>query len=79
MTNEYTYVDSLVERAKKAQEVAAKYTQEEVRRIAKAIGWLALNKAREWSEFGYEETKMGDVESKLAQTAAGFLGKQMES
>jgi len=24
------------------------------------------------------DTKMGDVESKLAQTAAGFLGKQME-
>lgn len=74
MTNEYTYVDSLVERAKKAQEVAANYTQEEVRRIAKAIGWLALNKAREWSEFGYEETKMGDVESKVAREQARARG-----
>lgn len=74
MTNEYTYVDSLVERAKKAQEVAANYTQEEVRRIAKAVGWLALNKAREWSEFGYEETKMGDVESKVAREQARARG-----
>lgn len=74
MTNEYTYVDSLVERAKKAQEVAAKYTQEEVRRIAKAIGWLALTKAQEWSEFGYAETKMGNVESKVAREQARARG-----
>lgn len=32
-------VDQLIERANKAQSIAEKYTQEDVRKIAASVGW----------------------------------------
>lgn len=68
------YIETLVERAKKAQEVAESFTQEQVRNIALKIGWLALNKAEEWARFNFEETGMGDVQSKINRTQARARG-----
>jgi len=68
------YIADLVAKAKKAQAVAEKLTQEEVRRIAHAIGWLAINKAEEWAKFNFEETGMGDIQSKINRTTARARG-----
>jgi sulfoacetaldehyde dehydrogenase len=67
MTENEVYIGSLIARARKAQEVAEKFTQEEARRVAACIGWLAINRAEEWAKFNYEETKMGDIQSKIAR------------
>lgn len=68
------YVAELIERARKAQEKAESFTQEEVRRIAKSIGWLALNRAPEWAKVNFAETGMGDVQSKINRTQARARG-----
>lgn len=71
-TNEY--IASLVERARKAQAVAEKFSQEEVKHIAKCIAWLATNRAEEWAKFNYEETGMGDIQSKIRRTQSRARG-----
>lgn len=71
---EETYIAALMERAKKAQKQAEHYTQEDVRRIAQAIGWLAITKAQEWAEFNWKETGMGRIESKYNRTTARARG-----
>ena len=68
------YIAELIQRAKKAQNAAERYTQEEVRRIANCIGWLAYNKAREWAEFNFAETGMGDIQSKVNRTTSRAKG-----
>ncbi len=68
------YVKGLVERGKVAMDAIKDLTQDDVRTISKAIGWLAVNKAEEWAEINYEETKMGRLESKIARTKARARG-----
>ena len=68
------YISDLMERARKAQAIAEEYTQEEVRKIARSIGWLALNKATVWAEANFEETNMGDIQSKINRTQARARG-----
>ena len=72
--NDMTYIDSLVERAKIAQRTAERFSQEDVKKYAAAIGWLALNKAEQWAEFNYEETHMGDIQSKIDRDKARARG-----
>lgn len=67
-------IAELVGRAKRAQAIAEKYTQEEVRHIATCIAWLAYNKAEEWAKFNFSETGMGDVQSKINRTTARAKG-----
>jgi sulfoacetaldehyde dehydrogenase len=74
ITSDLSGVSSLLERARAAQRVAENYTQEEVRRIAASIGWFAINKAHEWAHFNFEETKMGDIQSKINRTQARARG-----
>ncbi|HWQ80614.1 MAG TPA: aldehyde dehydrogenase family protein [Anaerovoracaceae bacterium] len=69
-----SYIKSLIDRAKKAQAVAEKYTQEDVRHYAACIGWLALNNAEKWAKFNFNETKMGDIQSKINRTSARARG-----
>ncbi|RIM08060.1 hypothetical protein BUY35_18530, partial [Staphylococcus cohnii] len=52
-------IEGLINRAKTAQAKAENFTQEEARRVAACIGWLAVNKAEKWAEFNFEETGMG--------------------
>lgn len=67
-------VARLVERAKDAQKIVEKYSQEEVRRIAASIGWFAINKAADWADYIYEETGLGDKQSKINRTQARARG-----
>ena len=68
------YISELIQRARKAQAEAEKLTQEEVRHIAACIGWLALNRAKDWAEFNFNETSMGDVQSKINRTSTRARG-----
>lgn len=72
--NNITDIEELVSKARKAQQVAENYSQEEVKKIAASIGWFAINKAEEWAEFNFNETKMGDVESKIIRTQTRARG-----
>ncbi len=68
------YIGSLMVRARRAQEVAEKFTQEEARRVAAAIGWLAVRRAEAWGVASFDEIQMGDVPSKIARTQARARG-----
>ena len=69
-----TTVETLVGRAQAAQQVAAGYDQAQVRRIAAAIGLLAVQRAEVWAEVVLAETGMGRVESKIARIAGRARG-----
>lgn len=71
---EANYIAELMARARRAQRQAEDYSQEQVRRIANCIAYLALNRAEAWANFNYEETKMGDVQSKINRTQARARG-----
>jgi sulfoacetaldehyde dehydrogenase len=68
------YIAGLVTRARVAMEAIKNLSQEDVRRISKAIGWLAICKAEEWAEFNYNETHMGRIQSKIDRTRARARG-----
>ena len=68
------YIAGLIERARKAQAVATKFTQGEARRVAACIGWLAIQRAEAWEQASYDEIQMGDVASKVARTKARARG-----
>jgi len=72
--NHLSQIDQLIKRARKAQDEIKDYSQEDVRKIAASIGWFAVNKAEEWANINYEETKMGDVQSKINRTQARARG-----
>lgn len=67
--NEQEYVRGLVERARKAQAVAETYTQEQVDRLSRAVGWALVQKdtVEKIAKFCLEETRMGTYESKLGK------------
>ncbi len=67
-------IAELIVRARKAQEKIANITQDEARYIAKAIGWYADYRAEEWAKVNFEETQMGDVQSKVARTRTRARG-----
>jgi sulfoacetaldehyde dehydrogenase len=70
-------ITELVNRAKAAQKIAEKFTQEKVDELAGAIAWeFASNDAlvRELAEFSYEECKLGDVKSKIAKVQGKVRG-----
>lgn len=69
-----TYVAGLIARARKAQERVEAFTQEEARRVAAAIGWLAVRRAEAWGQASFDEIQMGDVPSKIARTKARARG-----
>jgi len=66
---QHSEIPQLIARAEAAQAVAAGYDQERVRRIAGAIGWLAVQRAADWADLVYEETRLGDPASKEARTS----------
>lgn len=68
------YVAGLMVRARTAQAVAEKFTQEEARHVAAAIGWLAVQRAEVWGKASFDEIQMGDVPSKIARSQARARG-----
>lgn len=65
--NEQEYVKELVARARKAQAVADTYTQEQVDRLTRAVGWALVQEetVEKIAKFCLEETRMGTYEAKL--------------
>ena len=72
------HIAALVAAARKAQKVAERYTQEKVDELTTAIIWeMAANEAvvKELAEMAYEETKLGDVPSKITKVAVKCRGQ----
>lgn len=68
--NTTAYIKQLIGRARKAQKIAEGFTQKDVDRLAGAICYeIYQNKAliEEIARFAMEETKLGDVESKIGK------------
>ena len=64
---EVGYISQLIERARKAQKIAESYTQEQVDELVMAIAWSTVKKevAQELAQMAYDESKMGNVETKF--------------
>ncbi len=69
--NEKQFIEELVARARKAQAVAETFSQRKVDELAAAIVYTFSRKdlAYELAEFAFEETDMGNVESKYGKLA----------
>lgn len=63
-----TEITALVDRARVAQAQISNLSQDEVKRIAAAIGWLAVTRAEVWGETVLAETGMGRLVSKVNRT-----------
>ena len=73
--NHEAYIAELVARGRKAMAEIEDLTQEDVRKIAKAVALLSCNRAEVWSKALYEENgHSGRLESKLARNYARPLG-----
>lgn len=68
-------VSELIARARAAQEAVEELTQEDVRRIAKAVACLSYDRANVWAEALFAENGgSGRLESKVAQLLTRPLG-----
>ena len=69
MINATEYVASLIERARKAQEIAEGFSQERVDHLIKAIVWNIVkpDNADKISKLAVEETQYGNYDSKYAK------------
>ena len=74
MTPEKEYIAQLIQRARKAQARIESLTQQDVLEIARSIGWLAIHRAECWAKVNYEETHMGDIQSKINRPQARARG-----
>lgn len=68
-TNTCEYVEELMKRARKAQEIASSYTQEYVDELVTAITWAAVKEEniKKIAKLAYEESRMGNYESKIGK------------
>ena len=64
---EIKYVSHLIERARKAQKIAESYSQERVDELVMAVAWSTVKEkvARELSQMAYDESQMGNVNTKF--------------
>lgn len=70
-----SYIDETVARARKAMDEIKDLTQEDVRKIAKAIAYLSCTRSEIWSKALFAENGgSGRLESKLARNTARPLG-----
>lgn len=69
-------IAQLIAKAKKAQEIAATYTQEYTDEICKSIGWEVYRdeNIEQLARLAVEETGMGNVEDKKTKHKAKILG-----
>jgi len=71
------YIAELMSRARKAQKLAERLTQEEVDELAAAIAWeFVSNKelVEELATISYNECRMGDIPSKIIKTVSKCRG-----
>lgn len=76
--NAREYVGELIERAKKAQQIAENYTQEKVDELVTAIAWNAVKESNSTrlAKLAIEETRLGNYEGKyrkLTKKTRGVL------
>lgn len=70
-----TYIEELVSKARTAMDAIEDLTQEDVRKIAKAVACLSYERAEVWSNALYKENGgSGRLESKIAQLVTRPLG-----
>ncbi|MGE4282883.1 MAG: aldehyde dehydrogenase family protein [Clostridia bacterium] len=79
MSNEMNakeYVAGLMDRARKAQEIAESFTQEKVDELVKAIAWAAVKQenAEEVAKLAVEESQLGNYEGKLTKLTKKVRG-----
>ena len=76
MINATEYVASLIERARKAQEIAEGFSQERVDHLIKAIVWNIVkpDNADKISKLAVEETQYGNYDSKYAKLMTKLKG-----
>lgn len=67
-------IDSLISRARKAQEAIENYSQQEVDLMVSAVGWETYKQADEIARLAVEETGMGVYEHKRAKHQKKTLG-----
>lgn len=69
MTEPKEQIAALIQRAKKAQEIAATYTQEKVDTLVKAIAWDIVKEenAKKIAALAFEESQLGNYEGKYAK------------
>lgn len=73
--NQEAYIEELVRKGRKAMEQIKHLTQEEVRKIAKAVAYLSYERANVWAEALFlENGGSGRLESKVAQLVSRPLG-----
>ena len=74
------YVAELVEKARKAQEVAAKFTQEDVDLITAAVTYnlTKADKVKKFAEMLVEESGMGIAEDKVAKIYGKVWGSYLQ-
>lgn len=74
-TEQISYIDGLVANAKVAMAQIEDLTQDDVRKIAKAVAYLSYERANAWAEALYlENGGSGRLESKVAQLVTRPLG-----
>ncbi len=75
-TSSKEYIESLVERARKAQEMIDNYTQEQVDKLVTAVVWDIVKDgpAQEISKLAVEESRMGNYEGKYNKLMAKAKG-----
>ena len=74
--NAKEYVAELMQRARKAQEVAASFTQEKVDELVKAIAWALVKEenAQEVATMAIEESQLGTYEAKYGKLQKKIRG-----
>lgn len=74
--NAKEYVAGLMDRARKAQEIAESFTQEKVDELVKAIAWAAVKQenAEEVAKLAVEESQLGNYEGKLTKLTKKVRG-----
>ena len=75
-TESVEYISGLMERARKAQKIAEGFSQEQVDKLTRAIGWALVQPETvdEIAQFCLEETRMGTFESKQAKLQVKVRG-----
>ena len=71
---EASYIDSLIEKARKAQQVLEGYSQEQVDALVKAMGKVIYDNAAELAQEAVDESGYGRVDSKIVKLNRCTLG-----
>jgi len=72
----HTMIDTMIARARKAQEAVSNYSQEQIDEVCLAIGWQMYEDSniRRMAEAAVEETGMGNVKDKIGKHKGKVLG-----